>query len=237
MGLPLLNTAPKYEVKIPSTGESVKYRPFLVKEQKVLLLAYESQDKKQIINAMLDCVKNCVVSENVNIYQLGTFDVDYLFTQIRAKSVGENVDINVACESCDTDNAIKINLEDIVVDVNKKEEVIKLTDDISVKMSYPTYARYIESGTVFNAQTSTDLIMEIIISCIDSIMTEEENINAREESRQELEAFIESMTSQQFEKISKFIEDMPVMKKDIEFTCAACSHVNKHTLQGIDDFF
>lgn len=236
MGLPLLNSAPKYEVKIPSSGELVSFRPFLVKEQKVLLIAYESKDKKQIINAMLDCISNCITAD-INVYNLSTFDADYLFTQIRSKSVGEGVDILLACEECRADNDIHINLDEIQVEINKKEEIVKLTDEISVKMSYPTYARYLESNTIFEAATSTDLIMEIIISCIDSIMTEEENINARDESREDLVAFIDSMTQDQFMKLSNFIEDMPVMKQDINFTCQSCGHKNKRTLEGIDDFF
>ena len=206
MGLPLLNSAPKYEVKIPSSGELVKYRPFLVKEQKVLLIAYESKDKKQIINAMLDCISNCITAD-INVYNLSTFDADYLFTQIRSKSVGEGVDILLSCEECRADNDIHINLDEIQVEIKKKEEIIKLTDEISVKMSYPTYARYLESNTIFEAKTSTDLIMEIIISCIDSIMTEEENVNARDESREDLVAFIDSMTQDQFIKLSNFINE------------------------------
>ena len=236
MGLPLLNSAPKYEVKIPSSGEVVRFRPFLVKEQKVLLIAYESKDKKQIINAMLDCISNCI-TDDINVYNLSTFDADYLFTQIRSKSVGEGVDILLACEDCRADNDIHINLDEIQVEITKKEEVVKLTNEISVKMSYPTYARYLQSNTIFDATTSTDLIMEIIISCIDSIMTEEENINARDESREDLITFIDSMTQDQFMKLSQFIEDMPVMKQDINFKCQSCGYENKRTLEGIDDFF
>ena len=236
MGLPLLNSAPKYEVKIPSSGELIRFRPFLVKEQKVLLLAYESQDKKQIIYAMLDCVQNCLVGE-ANVYKLTTFDVDFLFAQIRAKSVGESVDLLIKCESCNSENEVKVNIEDAHVVVDRKEETIKLTNEISVKMSYPTYARYLETGVVFEAKTSTDLIMEIIISCIDNIMTEEENIDVRNESKEELITFIESMTADQFAKLSKFVEGMPAMTKDISFICSNCQHENNKTLQGIDDFF
>lgn len=235
MALPSLNATPKYELTIPSTGEKIRFRPFLVKEQKVLLLAYESQDKKQIIEAILDTVKACA-DDGVDVYELATFDIDYIFTQIRAKSVGEKVDLNIPCSECNHSNEVQVNLEDITVDVNKSTEVVQLTDDISIKMRYPDYRQFM-SSKIFEIETAAEMIMEVVICSIESIMTEEENILAKDESREELINFIESMSSSQFKKISDFVESMPVMKHTIEFTCAQCAHENKRTLQGIDDFF
>jgi ribosomal protein L44E len=221
---------------VPSNGKKIRYRPFLVKEQKILLLAYESQDKKQIINAIIDTVKSCAES-NIDVNDLTTFDVDYIFTQIRAKSVGEKVDLQIACTECDQSNDVQINLEDIKIKVDKDSEIVKLTDKISVKLKYPNYNRFMLDSKIFDITSASEMIIEIVISSIDSIMTEEENIMAKDESREELVTFIESMTAEQFEKISRFVEDMPVMKYDVNYTCINCGTENTRTLQGIDDFF
>lgn len=236
MALPKLNSSPKYELTIPSNGEKVRFRPFLVKEQKVLLLAYESQDKKQIIQAIVDTIESCV-DEDVDAFKLATFDVDYIFTQIRAKSVGEIVDLQISCESCQTPNDVNVNLEKIDVEVPDRDQIIELTDQISVKMGYPDYGRLMLNGNIFEAQNASEVVMEVILSSIESIMTEEENILARDETRQDLVDFIDSMTSEQFKKISDYVEYMPVMKQEVEFTCVNCSHDNSRVLQGIDDFF
>jgi len=236
MALPKLNSSPKYELTIPSNGEKVRFRPFLVKEQKVLLLAYESQDKKQIIQAIIDTIESCV-DDNIDAFKLSTFDVDYIFTQIRGKSVGEIVDLQISCESCQTPNDVKVNLEHINVEVSDRDHLIQLTDDIAVKMGYPDYGRLMLNGNIFEAQNTSEVVMEVILSSIESIMTEEENILARDESREDLINFIDSMTSDQFGKISEYVEQMPVMKQTIEFQCSNCQHDNRRTLQGIDDFF
>lgn len=236
MALPLLNASPKYELTIPSTGKKLRYRPFLVKEQKILLLAYEAQDKSQIINAILDTVTACV--EGIaDVCDLTTFDVDYIFTQIRSKSVGEKVDLQISCSSCQHPNDVQINLEDITVEVKKDSEIIKLNDDISVKMKYPNYNRFMLNSNIFNVTTASEMIIEIVISSIDSIMTENENILAKDETREELLSFVESMNSEQFEKVSSFVEAMPVMKHEVNFKCVKCGEQNTRLLKGIDDFF
>lgn len=236
MAIPSLNSSPKYTVQIPSTGETVRFRPFLVKEQKVLLLAYESQDKKQIIGAILDTIKSCVEGD-IDVYQLATFDVDYLFTQIRAKSVGEKVDIGLKCSHCETQNNQEINLEDVKIEGKKESSVIKLTDEISIKMKYPNYEKFMKNNDIFESKTSTDIIMNIIIASIESIMTEEENVLAADESSEDLMNFVESMTAAQFQLVSDFMEEMPTMKLDVDFKCVNCGEDNTVTLQGIDDFF
>ena len=235
MGLPLLNSSPKYELTIPSTKEKLRFRPFLVKEQKVLLLAAESQDKRQILNAMIDTLKACIDGDS-NIYNLAIFDVDYIFTQIRAKSVGENVDLQFSCKECQAANDVVVDLESVEVKIEEKENVIQLTDEISVKMQYPNYKRFMSSA-IFDSESATDIIMEVILCSIDSIMTESENIKAADEPRENLMEFIESMTSSQFEKVSSYIQEMPAVHKDIEFNCVKCNAHNELKLQGIDDFF
>lgn len=236
MALPKLNSSPKYELVVPSTGQKIRFRPFLVKEQKVLLLAYESQDKKQIVQAIIDTINSCV-EDGLSTYSLATFDVDYIFTQIRAKSVGEVVELQIACETCETPNDVNVNLEEITVDIKEKDNVIQLTDEISVKMGYPDYSTLMLDGRIFEAQSTSEIVMEVILASIDSIVTEEENIIARDESKQDLIDFVESMNADQFKKISDFVENMPVMKHHLDFKCVSCGHDNRRTLQGIDDFF
>lgn len=236
MALPKLNSSPKYELTIPSTGKTVRFRPFLVKEQKVLLIAYESKDKKQVIHAILDTIRACAEDE-INVNDLTTFDVDYIFTQIRAKSVGEKVDLRIKCTHCESFNDIQINIEDIKVEVEEGSKVVKLTDEISVKLRYPNYGQFLKNPYMFDSKSDTQTVLEIIVSCIESVMTEEENISLKDESREEIERFIDSMTSDQFEKISEFVQKMPQLKHDVSFTCTNCEEVAEAQLRGIDDFF
>jgi predicted house-cleaning NTP pyrophosphatase (Maf/HAM1 superfamily) len=205
MALPSLNTAPSYELIIPSTQKKYNYRPFLVKEQKILMLAYESQDKKQIINAMLDTIKSCI--PDIDVRLLTTSDVDYIFTQLRAKSVGE-----------------------------KAEKVVELTDKISVKLKYPTYFDFMNNLNL-ESSSQTEALMEVVVSCIDSIMTEEENISVKDEPKEEVIKFIESMSSQQFELISEFVQNIPQIEYTTSFKCANCGNEQEVKLQGLDDFF
>ena len=235
MALPSLNATPSYELTVPSSGQKLKYRPFLVKEQKILMLAYESQDKKHIINAMIDTLKGCVT--DIDITKLATFDVDYIFTQIRAKSVGEKIEIKLPCSECETPNPLTVNLEDINIDVKENEKVVKLTDQVSVKLKYPTYVDFITRIGSIDNKTQTETIMEIIISCMDSVMTEEENISLKDETREEIEKFIDSMNSKQFEEVSEFVQNMPQMTYTHKMACINCGHEEEKTLRGLDDFF
>ena len=235
MALPQLNTTPKYQLKIPSTGKTVKYRPFLVKEQKVLLIAYESQDRRAIVQSMLDTISSCV--EDVNLTKLTTFDVDYIFTQVRAKSVGEMVELNMTCTECETNNEVKVNLEEVQMNVEKRDMAVQITDQISVKLKYPDYNFFIRNPKILNSESQADVLVDIIISCIESVQTDEENINIADEPREEVERFIESLTSSQFEKISEFVKDLPKLTHEAKFTCANCKHENTRTLEGLEDFF
>jgi len=236
MALPKLNAAPKYALTIPSTGQEIYYRPFLVKEQKVLLIAYESKDRKQVIKAILDTVDACLETE-VSVHTLTTFDIDYLFTQIRAKSVGEKVDLKIKCTHCEHFNDVQVNLEEIEVPEIEGSKVVELNDEISVKLQYPSYTQFIRNPKILESESDTETIMEIIISCMESIQTEEENILLKDESREEIVRFLDSMTSEQFDKISDFVQKMPSMKKDVEFPCVSCGETSEVELRGIDDFF
>ena len=237
MALPRLNENPEYELNIPSTGQTLKYRPFLVKEQKVLLIAYESQDAKQVLSSIMNCINAC--SNGVDVKSLSTFDVDYIFTQIRSKSVGEVTSVSSKCSSCEEEMTIDINLNDLKIEGEvKKDPVIDITDAIKIRMKYPSYTDFINDPYIFSDDKSnTEKIFSTLILSIDSVMTEEENIKLRDEPREEIEEFINSLTTEQFEKISVFVESFPKTKYEQDHKCLKCNHKNKIELEGLQDFF
>ena len=234
MALPKLNDSPQYDLVIPSTQKEVRYRPFLVKEQKVLLLAGESQDKKSVLRAIMDTIGSCV--ENVNINELTTYDVDYMFTMIRTKSVGESSQLMMQCSNCSADNEVSIRLDDIKVEGTIQDNEIKLTDDITVKMKHPSYDYFLQNA-ITDDTPQTEVMMELLINCIDTVATEDEVIAIRDEPREEVKAFIDSLTTTQFEKLTGYLENMPSIKQDVEFYCTECNHHNERQLKGLEDFF
>ena len=234
MALPSLNATPSYELTVPSTGKKYKFRPFLVKEQKVLMLAYESQDKKQIINAMLSTIASCV--DDIDIKTLTTSDVDYIFVQLRAKSVGEKIELSIPCDNCQTKNPLTVDAEKVNVSSTSREKIVELNKEVSVKLKYPTYFDFM-TNTDSENKSQTETIMDVIISCIDSIMTAEENISAKDESREEVLKFVESMNSKQFEEISDFVQNIPQVEYKADFVCVNCGYEKEIRLQGLDDFF
>jgi hypothetical protein len=236
MALPLINEVPKYELIVPSMKKKVRFRPFLVKEQKVLMIAFESKDPKQIMHTMIDCVGTCV--EGVDPYKLATFDVDYMFTQIRSKSVGESTDIIGICTECGTENTVKVDLTKIQVEDSKvADTLIQLTPTLSLRMKYPTYED-IEKTTVLSENASaTEVLFNTIYSCLDSLMTEEDVIPFKDESREEIERFIDSLTNAQLEKIMEFIDAIPKIIHEVPFKCVSCAHENILRLEGLQDFF
>lgn len=238
MALPKLkNDRPIYEMVIPSTKETVKYRPFLVKEQKSMLVAFESQDMKQILDAMLVSIESCIPGVNVN--KLATFDVDYMFTQIRSKSVGETSTVLYACTECNEQNEVKIDLRDVNIEDKKiTKSLIEINDDISVQMKYPTYDDMMAANIFSGENTSaTGMLMESVKTCMYSVQTKDENIVLAHESKDEVENFINSLTNQQLEKITDFVENLPTLAHNIDFECVKCKHVNKVELKGLQDFF
>lgn len=234
MALPQLNTSPKYELKIPSTNEQAFFRPFLVKEQKVMMMAYESQERKQIVKAMLDTVSACLET-TTDVYSLTTFDIDYIFTKIRSKSVGEKVDIKIKCKECESYTEVNVNLDELEAPVVEGTKVVELNDDISLTLKYPTYSDFIRNPKILESG-NTEMVIEVIISCMDSIQTKDENIVLKDETREEIIRFIDSMSSQQFEMVTEFVQNMPTMSKDVSFDCQNCGAHNKTVLQGLDDF-
>ena len=235
MALPQLNSTPSYRITIPSLGKKTTFRPFLVKEQKALLIAYETQDKTDMVRAITRTIHACI--EEPIEETLTTFDVDYLFTQIRAKSVGEVVDLSIKCEECNMANDISIELDDIQMSKETQSDIIKLTDEVSLKMRYPSYDDFLSNEKLLDTESMTESLMELIMVCLDSVLTEEERFSIKDESKEDVVNFIDSMTSDQFERVTEFVQNMPAISKDIEFTCVSCKHENKRTLQGMDDFF
>ena len=238
MALPKLkNDRPIYEMVIPSTKETVKYRPFLVKEQKSMLVAFESQDMKQILDAMLVSIESCIPGIDVN--KLATFDVDYMFTQIRSKSVGETSTVLYACTKCNEQNEVKIDLRDVNIEDKKiTKSLIEINDDISVQMKYPTYDDMMAANIFSGDNTSaTSMLMESVKTCMYSVQTKDENIVLAHEPKDEVENFINSLTNQQLEKITDFVENLPTLAHNIDFECVKCKHVNKVELKGLQDFF
>jgi DNA-directed RNA polymerase subunit M/transcription elongation factor TFIIS len=233
MALPKLNDTPKYDLVIPSTKEKVRFRPYLVKEEKVLMLALESKDSKQAIKSIVDTIGACVV-EPINLDKLKIFDVEYMFTQIRSKSVGETSTVGLKCKECNHQNDVTIEIDSIKVDVPEVNPVVKINDQISLKLKWPNYKSLMDVDT---DEGITGQTFNMVMKCLDTVLTEEEQISFAEHSKEEIQAFLDSLTTSQFDKIKTFIQAMPRMKHDIRFHCNHCNHENHYMLEGIQDFF
>ena len=246
MALPKI-AAPTYELTIPSTGEKVKYRPFLVKEEKVLLLAMEDGSVAAMTKAMRDIISACTEGE-VKLNDLAPFDLEYFFLQLRGKSIGDTIDLtfnkpaNLECgkgeKDCRQTCMISINIDDIAVDSSKiKDSKIELTDTIGVKLNYPqleTVSKY--AGTLGVNMKSED-IFKLINECIEYIWDEDEIFKAKDSTKKELTEFIESLSTDQFSKIRDYFEGMPRLKHTIEWKCPKCDKKTPMLLEGIDAFF
>jgi len=233
MALPKLNDTPTYDMIIPSTGDKVTFRPFLVKEQKVLLMALESQDTKEILNSIINTINACV-HENIKTNQLATFDLEYMFTQIRAKSVGETSDVLLVCGDCEAENKVTIDISSISVEVSNAQKDIKISDVYTIRLRYPRYD--IALGNNEN-NTAAENMIKAVIGCLDQLMSEDEIILFDDESEDDIKAFVDNLTSPQLQSIMEFINDIPELKNDVKFDCEKCGKSNEITLKGIADFF
>ena len=236
MALPKLEV-PTYELTLPSTNKVVKFRPFLVKEQKVLLVAFESKDSKQILNSMLDSISSCV--PNIKLDSLATFDVDYMFTQVRSKSVGETSTILHACKNCNEENEVKVRLDQIKVNIPenwKKTTEIEISKDITVELKFPTY-KDISYLNIDDNASDAELLMDTVAACMKAVKTEDEYILVKDEPKEEVEKFINSLTNQQLEKITNFASNAPKLSHTQNYECKKCKTENKIELSGLQDFF
>ena len=234
MALPKLNDAPQYEMVIPSSKTKVMYRPYLVKEEKIMLMAAESQDPKTAMTAMVDTIVACV-SEDIQPTDLTSFDVEYMFTQIRSKSVGENAEIILPCSECETKNDAVVSLIGATVTDMPETNIIELSPRISLEMKYPSFNDYTE---IYEEDISeSELAFGMIEKCISAILTEDERYDIAEANPKELKEFIESMTNAQFEKVGSYFQQMPKLVSKSEFTCIECGHENSIDLEGLQSFF
>jgi len=238
MPLPKIAT-PTYELELPSTGETIQYRPFLVKEEKLLVIALESEDTKQITTAIKTVIKSCILTKNIKVEALPTFDIEYLFLNIRGKSVGEELEVNIICpDDGETQVPVKINLDDIQVQKNEEHtNRIKLDAHIMMEMKYPSLDQFIKNNFDFNDKNAMDQSFELIGSCIDKIFTEDEVWSAADVTKKELSEFLESMNSSQFKDIEKFFETMPKLSHTIKVTNPKTEVESDVVLEGLASFF
>ena len=238
MPLPKIAT-PTYELELPSSGESIKYRPFLVKEEKVLVIALESEDNKQITNAIRAVLKSCVLTKGIKVEKLPTFDIEYLFLNIRGKSVGEELDVNVICPDDEkTSVLVSINLDDIEVQKNEEHDnKIKLDDNIMMELKYPSLDQFIKNNFEFDEKNAMQQSFDLIGSCIDKIYNEEEVWAAADCTKKEINEFLESMNSTQFKGIEKFFETMPKLSHTISITNPNTKKTSEVVLEGLASFF
>lgn len=232
MALPKLNSNPKYELTIPSTGKKARFRPFLVKEEKALMIAMESGNQKDALNGLVDTILACT-EDDIKVDKLTSFDIEYIFLQLRAKSVGETAKVGLKCKACGTTNETIIPLDDIKVEIPDIEKTIKLEDNISMEVEWPSFNQMISLDTK-NADTET--AFDMMVSCIKTIYTADERISTTEVSKDELKQFLESMNTAQFGKLKEFLDAIPRLKHDVSFSCKNCAESNEIIVEGVENF-
>ena len=236
MALPKLNT-PTYELEVPSTDEKVKYRPFLVKEEKILLMAMESGKNEDIVSAIKQIVSECTFNK-LKVGTMPMFDIEYIFLNIRAKSIGEVSKLKVLCpDDKETYANVEVNLEDIQVQVGDEHtNKIELTNDMGLIMTYPTIDSFSESGMqVVNASNMTEIISKCILQIYEK--NGEKIYDAKDQTQKELTEFIEQMNTEQFKKVQKFFDTMPRLKHEIKVKNPKTKKTSNVTLSGLNDFF
>ena len=235
MALPVMST-PTYELTVPSTKEKIKYRPFLVKEEKALMLAHQSEDSTTMLDTLKGVISACTLNK-LDVEKLAMFDIEYIFLQLRAKSVGEISELNFSCKQCNDPKAkmrVDIDLTQLEVTFNPEHTTdIQLFDGVGVKMKYPSLQiiNRLKGGDDIGA------VFDVIVECIDCIYDDENVYAAADQSKQELTDFINNLTQEQFTKLQKFFETMPKLEKTIEFDCPVCNYHHTQTIQGLDGFF
>jgi hypothetical protein len=239
MVLPKIST-PTYELELPSTGKKIKYRPFLVREEKILVMALETEDMKQITNAVVQILSDCILTKNFNVSELATFDIEYLFLNVRSKSVGETVEISITCpDDNETQVKVEVDIDSIKVQKNPKHtNIIKLDDDLSMRLRYPALDQFIESNFEFKDNNSeVDKSLDMIISCIDMIYNAEDSWSASDVTKLELKEFVEQMNTKQFKQIESFFETMPKLSHKVVVKNPNTEVESTVTLEGLASFF
>ena len=238
MPLPKINT-PIYDLTLPSTGKKIKYRPFLVKEEKILIMALETEDISQITNAIVEILNDCILTKGVTVTKLATFDIEYLFLNVRAKSVGETVEVNVVCpDDNKTSVQMEINLDSIKVQKTRgHKNIVKLDDQYSMKLKYPSLHEFIDSNFESSEESDVDKSLNMITSCIEMIYDKEESWDASDSTQQELEEFVEQLNSKQFKLIENFFETMPKLSHKVKVINPTTEVESEVVLEGLASFF
>ena len=239
MPLPKINT-PTYELEIPSTGKKIRYRPFLVREEKILIMALESEDMKQISNAIVEILTECILTKGVKISELATFDIEFIFLNVRSKSVGETVEVNVTCpDDGETQVKVEIDIDSIKVQKDSKHSnVVKLDDTLSMKLKYPSLDQFVENNFEFqDTDTDVDKSLQMIISCIEQVYNEDEAWSAADCTQQELQDFVEQMNTKQFKEIETFFTTMPKLSHTLKVKNPKTKFENEIVLEGLASFF
>ena len=230
MALPILET-PTYELELPSTGKIIKYRPFLVKEFKILLTALESE-VSEITRILLDLIDNCTFNK-LNVNKLAHFDIEFIFVNLRAKSIGELTDLNYKCD-CEFTNNFSINLlEAKIIKPDDFTNRIMITNDVGVQMRYPKFNEIIS----IYENLKTEKVISLICDCIEKIFTKDETYNTEDQSKEEIIGFLESFSKKQFEKLENFFLNMPKLENRLNHICKNCSKENTIVLEGLQNFF
>tara|TARA_B100000925_G_C21977878_1_gene460937 strand:+ start:635 stop:1357 length:723 start_codon:yes stop_codon:yes gene_type:complete len=239
MPLPKINT-PTYELTLPSNGKKIKYRPFLVREEKILIMALETEDMKQVTDAVLTILNGCIITKGIKIEDLPSFDIEYLFLNVRAKSVGEKVEVNLTCpDDNKTSVTIDIDLDSIKVKKDKNhKKIVKLDDNLSLKLKYPTMDNFINNNFE-SSEDFTDIktTLKLITSCIDIIYNEEESWNGSDSTEKELIEFIEQLNTKQFQAIENFFSTMPKLTHSVKITNPKTNVQSTIILEGLAAFF
>jgi len=239
MPLPKINT-PTYDLTLPSTGKKIKYRPFLVREEKILIMAMESEDMTEITNAIVQILSDCILTKDVKVESLATFDIEYLFLNVRAKSVGETVDVNITCpDDGETEVEMSIDIDTIKIQKTRgHKNIIKLDDELSMKLRYPSLEQFVENN--FETAEGTSEVgqsLSMITSCVDMIYNAEESWEASDYSKKELDEFIEQLNTKQFKQIEKFFTTMPKLSHKIAVKNPKTGVESEVVLEGLASFF
>jgi hypothetical protein len=246
MGLPRI-AVPEYSLILPSTGKEIKYRPFLVKEEKILLMAMESENSQEVITATTNVIKNCVFGE-IDVDTLPTFDIEYIFLWLRGRAKGEKIELNYKCPKCEEQIPLSFNIEDVKIHRNDKhEQKIQVNEELGVMMKYPNMALQVLLESSQEKNQIEQLFMTIRL-CIDYIYDNEKMYSSKDHTEQELVDFLESLSDNQFQKLSKFFETMPKLQHEIELNClnnksdknkkkVVCGYKEPLVLEGLQSFF
>ena len=238
MPLPKIAT-PTYELELPSTGKTIKFRPFLVKEEKLLVLALESNDTKEITNAIKAVLKDCIQTRGIKVETLPTFDIEYLFLNIRGKSVGEDIEVSILCpDDGETYTEVEISIDDIkVLKDSEHSNQIKIDDKLMMEMRYPSLDQFIKNNFDFGTSNQVDQSFDLIASCVDKVYSEDEAWTSDDFTKKEILEFLEQMNSSQFKLIEKFFSTMPKLSHEVEVLNPKTNKKGTVVLEGLSSFF